>query len=231
MSNYAVAFLQSVFGRGTWMRAAHIFVAAILGGGAIAEYANIREKIDASVGFHLMPTAPTLWLLWGVFAASIILRLGHNEAMRRSQAANIVFGPPYKVKDPTLSNRICYRRTCYHTPRTKIHDFYAIKIDVRNIPHRADDGKDVGDAWSLFELFDLNSKPIVSWRDGRWEDNKQPGYANHAIDHYPDDQKVRTLSANGRPNILCVALKPVADADASFSRCGSNRNGMASQRY
>lgn len=34
---------------------------------------------------------------------------------------------------------------------------------------------------------------------------------DHPIDHYPDDQKVRTLSANGRPNVLCVALKPIAD--------------------
>jgi hypothetical protein len=84
-------------------------------------------------------------------------------------------------------------------------------VDIYNKPYKSREGRDIEDAWSTVELLDGNSKTVFSWRDLRCEDNKQPGYGDHPIDHYPDDQKVRTLSANGRPNVLCIALKPVAD--------------------
>lgn len=54
----------------------------------------------------------------------------------------------------------------------------------------------------------LASRPVVSWRSARWEDNKQPGYADTQLNYYPDEWKVRRLSANDRPNTICVALKP-----------------------
>ena len=215
MSIYLSAFVRAVFGHGVWVRLAHIGAAAILGGGALADYTNLREKIDKSVGFELMPRAPTLWVLFGILAVSIIVRLAHSEAMRRWRAANIVFGKPYRVESPLFRTDLIPSAGAEPVrQRTKVHDFYAVKVDVRNCPYKGDEGKDVGDAWSLFELFDLDLKHIASWREGRWEDNKQPGYGNHPIDHYPDDQKIRTLSANGRPNILCVAIKPVADSNA-----------------
>jgi hypothetical protein len=136
MSVYLIAFVQAVFGHGAWVRAAHTLAASILGGGAIADYTNLRDKIDKFVGFPLMPTAPILWILFGLFAGSIIIRLAHNEAMRRWRAANIVFGKPYQVESPLYRTDMIMGAHGQIPHRTKIHDFCAVKIDVYNIPHR-----------------------------------------------------------------------------------------------
>jgi hypothetical protein len=205
--------LEVLFGSGTWVRTLHILAVAILGGAAIAEYTSTRDTINARVGMEIMPAHFTQWALL-VLVASVALRLAHNEAMRRLRAANIIFGTPYVDESPLFKTVLVMGAHQAIPVKEKVHDFYAAKIEVFNKPYKGDEGKDVVDAWSTFELFDLNSKLTAKWRDGRWEDNKQPGYADHPTDHIPDEQKVRTLSANGRPNILCIVIKPVADADA-----------------
>lgn len=159
-----------------------------------------------------MPSAIPFWALVIPFLVWVITALAHQEAKQRLHAARVVFGKPYKVrsplnehvKEPGVSGGVVTRSRL-------VHEFYAVKVDIYNKPYKSREGRDIEDAWSTVELLDGNSKTVFSWRDLRWEDNKQPGYGDHPIDHYPDDQKVRTLSANGRPNVLCIALKPVAD--------------------
>lgn len=156
-----------------------------------------------------MPGAITWQYLGFSLLVWVALRLAHNEAMRRMYAARIVFGKPYLDAGNLYSH--LHNEFGKRVKSEVQYYFYAAKVDVTNEPYWGDSGRDVSGGWASVELFGLDSKPFLEWRDARWEDNKQPGYGDHPIDHYPDDQKIRKLNANGRPNILCLILKPLND--------------------
>ena len=207
---YLIGLFRALFIHRMWWWVS-LFVAYFVGAGIFKDYDKYRNFIDVRLGRSLMPDAIPLWWLVIPFFLWVIATLAHREAMRYWRSAQVVFGKPYRDRG-TLSQHVTDMGA--HGPRTlskALYEFDAVKVHVHNIPYKSDEGKDIVDAWAKIELFDKDSTLVKSWRDARWEDNKQPGYANHPIDHYPDDQKVRTLSANGRPSILCIAIKPIDD--------------------
>jgi hypothetical protein len=138
--------------------------------------------------------------------------MAHKEAMRQMRAARIVFGSPYEDEGPLYARPIG-PNTGAVTPNLR-YRFWMAKIQVSNQPYRSDDGRDIEEAWAEIEVFDSNYRCIRSWSYPRWEENKKPGYGTNPVDHYPDSENVRTLTANQRPHILCIALKPIDDANA-----------------
>jgi hypothetical protein len=184
-----------------------LLVAYIFGIGVFSEYPQIKEAIDGVIGRPLMPPTVPFWWIAIPFLLWITGALAHREAMRSYRAARVLFGAPYVNISPLFAHSM-------DGSRHVIHNFSMAKVDVRNAPYRADDGKDVVDAWSEIEVFDLASRPIASWRYGRWEENNQPGYQGNPTTHYPDKENIRTLAANEKPHILCLAIKPFQDEEA-----------------
>lgn len=205
---YFVGLFRSVFvGHNIWWWLS-LALATVFGGLAIADYDRYRDGINGLVGRPLMP--PSLPFSWVVlaFVLWLVASLGHREAMRYWRAARIVAGKPYGISTPL------YRtvRVNGAPVQAEIQSYLTmVKVDISNNPFKPDEGKDITDAWGEVELFDLDSKPVTKWLYPRWEENKQPGYGDHPLDHFPDQENMRTLVANGRPHILCIAIKHVGD--------------------
>jgi hypothetical protein len=221
---YTAAFLASVFFENIVLKGAQTLLAIYLGVGVALQYGNLRDTINAVVGHDVMPDALTLWIGAGILGCTIIFRLGHIEAMRRLCASRLLFGVPYVSsaplnmfeKDPTSGVKT-FQGTLYW--------FTAAKIHASNNPYKKDEGKDVEMAWSKIELYDLDSNYIDGWQDGRWEDNEMPSWGNNPPDYLPDKEKTRTLVANGRSNILCLAMKPIDD-EFAYSLRGEDTASM-----
>jgi hypothetical protein len=203
MRAYISEFAKSIFqhGAGWW---GSLLATYILQIGVWAEYGAVHARINAWIGSAVMPASVPVWALIIPFLVWVIIAFAHDAAMREIISGHVVFSKPHRAFSPLYARQLGGKSII-------LHEFYGVKVDVSNQPHSLGEGKDVVEAWAEVELFDGNSKPVISWLYPRWEDNKQPGYADHPLDHYPDDQKVRTLSANGRPNTLCLALKPIKD--------------------
>jgi hypothetical protein len=219
MGGYVAGFIGAIFGATPRWWIGGLFAWA-LGFGFYGQYDRIRSGFNSLQSLLILPETVPLWLVAGPFVLLVIGRLGHDEAMRYWRAARVVFGEPYRVDGPLFNTT---RFPDGRVVKEQTHYFYMVKVDVRNEPYRLDDGRDVREAWSEIEVVDFTSyKPIASWREARWEDNKQPGYGDHPLDHYPDSERVRTLAANARPNILCVAIKPIED-EAAYPMRGADQ--------
>jgi hypothetical protein len=205
---YMVGLTRALFVHGiTWWFS--LIIAYLFGLGVFDQYDKIRGTIDGTLGRPILPESVPAWWITIPFLIWVIAALAHKEAMRYWRAAFLLFGDPYvdfgplyrHVRDPY--GKVINSAVQYY--------FYMAKVQISNSPYKADDGRDVLECWAEIEVFDQTCRRIVSWRYPRWEENRQPGYADHPIDLYPDEENVRTLSANGRPSILCIALKPIDD--------------------
>jgi len=213
MFRYVQGLIRAIFGREIWLRAAQVLVASYLGLGIFADYAGLRDKINAKLGFTLMPSTFPWNLLLLAFAGWLILRLAHKEAMRYWRAARIHFDKS-QVHAPWIL-------TTQFVGGAKTDVMSSVTVDVRNIPYKTDSGDDVEKAWAKIELFDLNSKPIQMWEFARWEDNKLPPQTQH---QFIRDENYRTLSANRSPNRITIATKRLLEGEAYRLRGEDQQN-------
>jgi len=210
--SYLIELARAIFGqRGVWWWLS-LSIAYVFGFGIWENYPKIRDGISGQIGWSLMPEVAPFWWIAIPLLIWIIGALAHKEVMRQLYAARIRFDPPYQKHAP-LTNRRRDQMGTIVEANYRFHLWMA-KINIRNSPYRGDQGTDVIEAWIEVEIFDSNFRPIASWQYPRWEENRKPGYGDNPIDHYPDNENVRNLTANGKPHIVCIAFKPIDEADA-----------------
>jgi hypothetical protein len=208
---YVVGLCRAIFVHGiTWWFS--LIAAYLFGLGIFEHYGKIREFINAATGRPLLPPDVPAWWVGIPFLLWIIASLAHSEAMRYWLAARVVFRAPYTVGHPLYSR--LRDRDGNVVGLTGKKEIQLAKIDVANQPYRSDQGRDVAEAWAKVELFDLNSKPVISWEYPRWEENRKPGYGDHPLDHFPDEQNLRNLAANGRWHTITIAHKAIGEENA-----------------
>ena len=171
-----------------------------------------------------MPEQFPLWMAAIPFLLWVIVRFSHEEAMKYTCAARLVFDRPtisyqvplYNRKTELVAHKINGQPVVLSQPKSDFVAYNDIcKFVVRNQPRDLLNGRPVVDAWVRVTIHDSFSGNLVcEIEHPRWGENPKTGYEGKPSDHFPDEWKYRTLRPDMSRNTIDFMLKSIDEDDA-----------------
>ena len=206
-----------------WHWYASLVVAYMLGIGVFADYANVRDRINAVQSLIELPNEFPIWLVIIPFLVWVIASTAYRDTIRANRQPRLIFDEPVahavpltaEDADPTGAKKLS----------TKL--IILGSIAVRNNPLNREEGRQARDAHATVEFYSASDGSLLrSMKYPRWTDNDKPRPDSTPtympMPRYKVEWNFRTIEPNNAANNIDFVLKDT-DSREIFGFMGSSQ--------